>query len=175
MLTLQKYAWTVSFSRTLKRAKIQTKVFGTIFNKKIQIQFHGNSYLDFQSFPVEDHFAKALGDTWVKLQKAEEEKRSNTNAKKSESETKKPTLPIVASSWIHFTYKRANDSSYSYKTFLKPISSSQIYFPISQIKSFLKNHKIHQKKSIKNRWSLHSSYLRFFIAFFECVSCQTKS
>ena len=47
-------------------------------------------------FAVEDHFAKALGDTWVKLQKAEEEKRSNQQ-KKSEPETKKPT-PIVASS-----------------------------------------------------------------------------
>ena len=45
---------------------------------------------------VEDHFAKALGDTWVKLQKAEEEKRSS--AKKSDqTETKKPTL-VKASS-----------------------------------------------------------------------------
>jgi len=54
--------------------------------------------MEMEGYTVEDHFAKALGDTWVKLQKAEEEKRSNTNAKKSESETKKPTLPIVASS-----------------------------------------------------------------------------
>ena len=47
-------------------------------------------------FAVEDHFAKALGDTWVKLQKAEEEKRSS--AKKSDqTETKKPTL-VKASS-----------------------------------------------------------------------------
>ena len=40
---------------------------------------------------VEDHFAKALGDTWIKLQKAEEEKRSkNSNTKqKSESENNK--------------------------------------------------------------------------------------
>ena len=42
-------------------------------------------------FTVDDHFAKALGDTWIKLQKAEEEKRS----KKSEDNTK-PT--VMASS-----------------------------------------------------------------------------
>ena len=39
-------------------------------------------------FAVEDHFAKALGDTWIKLQKAEEEKRS-----KNKSE-EKPTLVV---------------------------------------------------------------------------------
>ena len=54
-------------------------------------------------FSVEDHFAKALGDTWVKLQKAEEEKRSEkAGAKKSENstttETKKPTTLLKASS-----------------------------------------------------------------------------
>ena len=41
---------------------------------------------------VEDHFAKALGDTWIKLQKAEEEKRS----KKSEDNATKPA--VMASS-----------------------------------------------------------------------------
>ena len=53
-------------------------------------------YSNFSFIAVEDHFAKALGDTWVKLQKAEEEKRSS--AKKSDqTETKKPTL-VKASS-----------------------------------------------------------------------------
>ena len=47
--------------------------------------------LNFFIFTVDDHFAKALGDTWIKLQKAEEEKRS----KKSEDNTK-PT--VMASS-----------------------------------------------------------------------------
>jgi len=46
--------------------------------------------LQMEGYTVEDHFAKALGDTWIKLQKAEEEKRS-----KNKSE-EKPTL--VASS-----------------------------------------------------------------------------
>merc|ERR1712079_519477 len=46
--------------------------------------------LQMEGYTVEDHFAKALGDTWIKLQKAEEEKRSRN---KSEE---KPTL--VASS-----------------------------------------------------------------------------
>lgn len=47
--------------------------------------------MEMEGYTVEDHFAKALGDTWIKLQKAEEEKRRK--AKKSEE---KPT--IVASS-----------------------------------------------------------------------------
>lgn len=52
--------------------------------------------MEMEGYTVEDHFAKALGDTWVKLQKAEEEKRSS--AKKSDqTETKKPTL-VKASS-----------------------------------------------------------------------------
>merc|ERR1712083_550926 len=46
--------------------------------------------MQMEGYTVEDHFAKALGDTWIKLQKAEEEKRS-----KNKSE-EKPTL--VASS-----------------------------------------------------------------------------
>lgn len=49
----------------------------------------------FLHFLVEDHFAKALGDTWIKLQKAEEEKRSktqlNNNQNKSESSTETST------------------------------------------------------------------------------------
>lgn len=47
--------------------------------------------MELEGYTVEDHFAKALGDTWIKLQKAEEEKRS----KKSEDNTK-PT--VMASS-----------------------------------------------------------------------------
>lgn len=44
--------------------------------------------LEMEGYTVEDHFAKALGDTWIKLQKAEEEKRS-----KNKSE-EKPTLVV---------------------------------------------------------------------------------
>jgi len=44
---------------------------------------------EMEGYTVEDHFAKALGDTWIKLQKAEEEKRSAKN--KSED---KPTLVV---------------------------------------------------------------------------------
>jgi len=40
--------------------------------------------LEMEGYTVEDHFAKALGDTWIKLQKAEEEKRSKN---KSEDKT----------------------------------------------------------------------------------------
>ena len=32
---------------------------------------------------VEDHFAKALGDTWVQLQKKEEEKRKSKSEEKA--------------------------------------------------------------------------------------------
>lgn len=49
------------------------------------------NYLLFST--VEDHFAKALGDTWIQLQKAEEEKR---NKKSEESTTTKPA--VMASS-----------------------------------------------------------------------------
>merc|ERR1712088_740985 len=36
--------------------------------------------LQMEGYTVEDHFAKALGDTWIKLQKAEEEKRSKNKS-----------------------------------------------------------------------------------------------
>jgi len=36
--------------------------------------------LEMEGYTVEDHFAKALGDTWIKLQKAEEEKRSKNKS-----------------------------------------------------------------------------------------------
>lgn len=40
--------------------------------------------MDMEGYTVEDHFAKALGDTWVKLQAAEESKKnSSTDSKKS--------------------------------------------------------------------------------------------
>merc|ERR1711884_866389 len=52
--------------------------------------------MEMEGYTVEDHFAKALGDTWIQLQKAEEEKR-NKKSEESTTETKKPTL-VKASS-----------------------------------------------------------------------------
>jgi len=42
--------------------------------------------LDMSGYTVEDHFAKALGDTWVKLQ-AEAEKKDNKAVGHKESKT----------------------------------------------------------------------------------------
>jgi len=50
--------------------------------------------MEMEGYTVEDHFAKALGDTWIQLQKAEEEKRN----KKSEESTTTTKPAVMASS-----------------------------------------------------------------------------
>ena len=41
-------------------------------------------------FSVEDHFAKALGDTWTKLQAKEAEKKEKKNSSSAGSQTNAP-------------------------------------------------------------------------------------
>ena len=47
-------------------------------------------------FPVEDHFAKALGDTWTKLQAKEAEKKE----KKNSSSNPQPNVPKESKSQL---------------------------------------------------------------------------
>jgi len=47
--------------------------------------------LDMSGYTVEDHFAKALGDTWTKLQAKEAEKKE----KKERSSSNNPQQPNV--------------------------------------------------------------------------------
>ena len=49
------------------------------------------------SFSVEDHFAKALGDTWTKLQAKEAEKKEKKN---SSSNPQQPNVPKESKSQL---------------------------------------------------------------------------